>query len=91
MRIARGDLEGAFAQCAVVVEETFETPFIEHAFLEPEAGIAYPSGDGGVTVEIGTQASFDDRTQLAEILGLPEDKIRVVQLPMGGAFGAGKT
>ncbi len=86
-RIARGDLEGAFAECAVVVEETFETPFIEHAFLEPEAGIAYPSGDGGVTVEIGTQAAFDDRTQLAEILGLPEDKIRVVQLPMGGAFG----
>ncbi|MCJ7511756.1 MAG: molybdopterin-dependent oxidoreductase, partial [Anaerolineales bacterium] len=86
-RIARGDVDAAFKLCAVVVEETFETPFIEHGFLEPEAGIAYPSGEGGVTVEIGTQSAFDDRTQLAEILGLPEDKVRVVQLPMGGAFG----
>ncbi|GAB4541328.1 MAG: molybdopterin-dependent oxidoreductase [Anaerolineae bacterium] len=87
-RIERGDVEAAFAQCAVVLEETYRTPFIEHAFLEPESGIAFPTGDGGVTIQMGTQCAFDDRTQLSEILDLPEDKIRIVQLPMGGAFGA---
>jgi CO/xanthine dehydrogenase Mo-binding subunit len=86
-RIERGDVEAAFKQCAVVVEESYYSPFVEHGFLEPESGIAFPTGDGGVTVQIGTQCAFDDRTQLSEILGLPEDKIRVVQLPIGGAFG----
>jgi len=86
-RIERGDVETAFAQCAVVIEETYTTPFIEHAFLEPESGLAFPDDDGGVTIQMGTQCAFDDRTQLAEILALPEEKIRVVQLPMGGAFG----
>jgi aldehyde oxidoreductase len=86
-KIERGDVSAAFAECAVVVEETYFSPFIEHGFLEPESGIAFPTQDGGVTIQIGTQCAFDDRTQLSEILGLPEDKIRVVQLPMGGAFG----
>ena len=86
-KIERGDVEAAFQQCAVVFEETYTTPFIEHAFLEPESGIAFPDQDGGVTIHMGTQCAFDDRTQLSEILALPEEKIRVVQLPMGGAFG----
>lgn len=86
-RIQRGDIEAAWSRCAVVVEEAYFTPFIEHAFLEPEAGVAFPSGQEGVTLQLGTQCAFDDRTQLSEILALPEEQIRVVQLPMGGAFG----
>jgi aldehyde oxidoreductase len=86
--IIRGDVDEAFSQCAVVIEETYTTPFIEHAFLEPEAGIAYPDGKGGVVLEIGTQTIFDDRTQLSEILDLPEEKIRVIQTAQGGSFGA---
>jgi aerobic-type carbon monoxide dehydrogenase small subunit (CoxS/CutS family) len=86
--IERGDVEAAFAQCAVVLEDTYTTPFIEHAFLEPESGVAFPTEDGGVTIQIGTQCAFDDQTQLSEILDMPEEKIRVIQLPMGGAFGA---
>ncbi len=85
--IQRGDAVEAFSRCSVVVEETYTTPFIEHAFLEPESGIAFPTQDGGVMIQMGTQCAFDDRAQLSEILALPEDKIRVVQLPMGGAFG----
>ncbi len=85
--IRRGDAAEAFSLCSVVVEETYTTPFIEHAFLEPESGIAFPTQNGGVMIQMGTQCAFDDRTQLSEILALPEDKIRVVQLPMGGAFG----
>jgi len=86
--IVRGDVDKAFQECAVVVEDTYTTPFIEHAFLEPESGVAYPDGDGGVTLKIGTQTAFDDRTQLSEILAMPEGKIRVIQIPPGGAFGA---
>ena len=86
-QIVRGDVDAAWARCAVVSENTYTTPFIEHAFLEPEAGIAFPNEDGGVTVQIGNQCTFEDRAQLAEMLGLPLDKIRVVQLPVGGAFG----
>ena len=85
--IQRGDIAEAFSHCSVVVEETYTTPFIEHAFLEPESGIAFPTQDGGVMIQMDTQCAFDDRTQLSEILALPEDKIRVVQSPMGGAFG----
>jgi len=85
--IERGDVEKAFEECAVVVEDTYTTPFIEHAFMEPESGLAYADGEGGVVLEIGTQSVFDDRTQLSEILDLPEDKIRVIQTAQGGSFG----
>lgn len=86
--IVRGDVQKAFERCAVVVEHDFTTPAIEHAFLEPEAGIGIPTPDGGVTLKMGTQCAFDDRSQLSRILGLPEEKIRIIQQPMGGAFGA---
>ncbi len=85
--IERGDVDDAFRRSAVVLEDTFTTPFIEHGFIEPEAGLGFPTDDGGVTLKIGVQSVFDDRTQLSEILGLPEEKIRVIQLPIGGAFG----
>jgi CO/xanthine dehydrogenase Mo-binding subunit/aerobic-type carbon monoxide dehydrogenase small subunit (CoxS/CutS family) len=86
-QIIRGDVDEAFRQCAVVVEHTYTTPRIEHGFLEPESGIGFPTTDGGVMIRIGTQSIFDDRSQVARILGLPEEKVRVVQMPMGGAFG----
>jgi CO/xanthine dehydrogenase Mo-binding subunit/aerobic-type carbon monoxide dehydrogenase small subunit (CoxS/CutS family) len=86
--IVRGDVEEAYKKCAVIVENTYSTPFIEHGFLEPESGLAYPDGEGGVVLEMGTQTVFDDRAQLAEILDIPEEKIRVIQIPQGGSFGA---
>jgi aldehyde oxidoreductase len=85
--IVRGDVDAAFEHCAVVVESDYTTPFVEHGFLEPEAGIGHLEPDGTLVIEIGNQASFEDRTQLSEILGLPEEKIRVIQAPTGGAFG----
>jgi CO/xanthine dehydrogenase Mo-binding subunit/aerobic-type carbon monoxide dehydrogenase small subunit (CoxS/CutS family) len=86
-QIIRGDVDAAFRECAAVVEHTYTTPRIEHGFLEPEAGIGFPTEDGGVTIRMGTQCVFDDRSQVARILGLPEEKVRMVQMPMGGAFG----
>jgi aldehyde oxidoreductase len=86
-KIERGDVDAAFARCAVVFEGSYQTPFIEHAYLEPESGLGIPAGDGGVIIKFGTQAAFEDRRQLTKILGMPEEKVRVVQLPIGGAFG----
>ena len=85
--IIRGDVDQAFENCAVVIENEYTTPFIEHGFLEPESGLAYPDGDGGIVLELGTQSVFDDRAQLAEILDLPKEKIRVIQIAQGGSFG----
>jgi aldehyde oxidoreductase len=85
--IERGDVEKAFKQCSVVVEHDYYTPMIEHGFLEPESGVAYPNPDGGVTVLMGTQSVFDDRSQIAEILAMPEEMIRVIQIAQGGSFG----
>lgn len=86
--IERGDVEEAFKKCAVVVEDNYTTPAIEHGFMEPESGMAFPTADGGVEIRIGSQCVFEDRIQLSEILALPEEKIRVIENPIGGAFGA---
>lgn len=85
--LKRGDAEEAFKLCAHIVENDYHTPHIEHAFLEPESGLAFPTPDGGITVQIGSQGIFEDRRQLCNILAMPEEKIRVILLPMGGAFG----
>ena len=85
--IVRGDIDKAFQSCAIVVEGDYTTPFIEHGFLEPESGLAYPSDNGGLTIKYPTQCAFDDRKQLSEILAMPEEKIRVIALIPGGAFG----
>lgn len=85
--IVRGDVDKAFEECSVIVAQSYFTPFIEHGFLEPEAGLAFLDEDGTVVVKVPTQSAFDDRTQLSEILDMHPEKIRVVALPCGGAFG----
>ncbi len=85
--LKRGDVESVFQTAAVVVAGMFTTPFVDHAFLEPESGIAYPDEEGNIILELGTQCPFDDRDQIASALGLPLEKVRVRQAPMGGAFG----
>lgn len=86
-RVVRGDVDAALARCAHVVEEVFETQFIEHAFLEPEAALAVPAPDGALQVFTQNQGVFDDRRQLARILGIPEERLRVTLVATGGAFG----
>jgi selenium-dependent xanthine dehydrogenase len=85
--ITRGDVETAFAHCDLVLEHTYHTPVGEHAFMEPEAALAVPEADGGVTVYVGSQDPFADRAQIAASLALPEEQVRVVHMPTGGAFG----
>ena len=83
-----GDVEEGFAHADVVVEGEYQTPMIEHAFMEPEAGLAEADGDQ-ITLYVGTQIPFGDRALVAQILGLPDENVSaLLRLPMGGAFGA---
>jgi xanthine dehydrogenase molybdenum-binding subunit len=84
--INRGDVDEALRDSAHVVSHTFQTQFIEHMYLEPEACIAVPEDDG-LRVYTQGQGVFDDRRQIASFLGLSEEKIYVELVTNGGAFG----
>ena len=95
---SRGDLDAAMSGAAYTSQGIYETQMIEHGFMEPEACIAYPSSprlDGGTEggfrrgLEVLSQGQgvFEDRVQIAKLLGLPQEAINVVLVPNGGAFG----
>ncbi len=86
----KGDIEAGFAQADIIEEGTYYTPFLEHGFLETEAGLAYLDKEGVMTLHYPTQAPFHVRKQVAEALAWPEEKVRVITTPLGGGFG-GKT
>lgn len=86
-RIRKGDVEAGFAEAAVVIETEYRTPAQEHAFLQPEAGLAYIDDEGRVTVEVAGQWVHEDQGQIAHALDLPVDKVRVKYPAIGGAFG----
>ena len=87
LRFARGDIMAGFAGAAHVVEATYETPRQMHGFMETEGGHAFVDADGTLNVCAGGQHGRRDQMQLARILGMPEERIRVVSSPTGGAFG----
>lgn len=86
-KIRKGEIETGFSQADVIVESTYHLPFQEHAYLQPEAGLAYIDEDGRVTVQTGGQWAHTDRAQIAHSLRLPEDQVRVIYPAIGGAFG----
>jgi xanthine dehydrogenase molybdenum-binding subunit len=84
----RGDIDAAFDQCAHIVEQDFSTQRIEHAFLEPESTLAVPSKDGKrLHVYSGGQGIWDDRNDIANLLGLTNEQVTVELVTNGGAFG----
>ncbi len=85
--IQRGDADAALNASAHVVSGTWETQRIEHMFLEPESAIAAPMEGGSIRLLSQGQGVFDDRRQVADFLGLPQEKIFVELVPNGGAFG----
>ena len=84
---SRGDVDAALARSAHVIEQTFTTQPIEPAFLEPEACLALPQGDG-VKVFSQSQGSTFDQRQIARVLKLAPEVVEVELLASGGAFGA---
>ncbi|MEJ6785720.1 molybdopterin-dependent oxidoreductase [Aminobacter sp. Piv2-1] len=85
--VERGDPEAALAHAAAVVSGEIETSFVEHAYVEPEAGHAVFDGDT-LTVVACTQAPYMDRDDTARVLGLPPEKVRIVPTATGGGFGS---
>ena len=83
----RGNVDIALANSTHVVHEVFNTQRIEHAFLEPESTLAVPSADGHLHVYSGGQGVWDDRDQIAAILGVDTTAVTVELVSNGGAFG----
>ena len=86
-RIRTGDVEAGFAESAVVIEGEYRTPAQEHAYLQPEAGLAYIDDEGRVTVVVAGQWTHEDQEEIAHALDLPLEKVRVKYAAVGGAFG----
>lgn len=85
--VRRGDAAAALAGSAHVVFGEIETGFIEHAYIEPEAGAAWMEGDT-LVIRACTQAPVMDRDDTAAILGLPVDRVRIIPSAVGGGFGS---
>jgi CO/xanthine dehydrogenase Mo-binding subunit len=85
--LRKGDVDRGFADADVVAENTFGTQWVDHAFMETEAGFAYPDGDGRIVIRSSTQNVHYKRAEVAAMLGVPEERIRVLQATTGGGFG----
>ncbi len=85
--IRKGDVETGFAAADIVLDGDFATTWQEHAFLQPEAGVAWIDEAGRVIVETAGQWLHEDRKQIAQMLGLPEEQVVIRYAAIGGAFG----
>ena len=85
-KIRKGDIEAGFREAAVVVERSYRTPFIDHAFIEPEAGVAWLDENGVITIRVATQV-IEHFRDVANVLGLPHSRVRIIAPYIGGGFG----
>lgn len=86
-KLIKGDVAIGFAEADVILERTYQVPFLEHAYLEPDVSRAIPQPDGVMLVEGPMQAPFTTRRNVALVLGVPINQVRVRQIHMGGGFG----
>lgn len=86
-RVVCGDVEEALAKADIVVEGEYETGFVEHAYIEPEAGFARRVGDR-IEIQACTQSPYMDRDDIAKILGLAPEQVRIIPTAVGGGFGS---
>jgi aldehyde oxidoreductase len=86
-RVVRGNVDAALAGADVVAEAEYETGFVEHAYIEPEAGFARRVGDQ-VEIQACTQSPYMDRSDIATILGIAPERVRIIPTAVGGGFGS---
>ena len=86
-RIRHGDVQAALLDADVIVEAEYDIPGQEHAYLQPEAGVAYLDEAGRVTIIASGQWAHEDRQQVAHALDMPEEQVRIIYPAIGGAFG----
>src|SRR6202030_4826816 len=86
-RVVRGDVDLALADADVIAATEIETGFVEHAYIEPEAGFARRVGDR-IEIQACTQSPYMDRDDVAKILGVAPEAVRIIPTAVGGGFGA---
>ena len=82
-----GDSQRGFKEAEVTIEETYTTTWVDHAYLEPDAGISYLDEEGRITVVCPTQNVHYDQKEVASVLSLPLEQVRIIQCATGGGFG----
>ncbi len=85
-RVRKGDVEVGLAEADAVAEGSWRTRFVEHAYIEPEAGYARRVGDS-LEIWVTTQAPYMDRDETAQVLGLAPEQVRIIPSACGGGFG----
>ncbi len=85
--VRKGDSLAEWAQCPVKLEQRYTSVPQEHAYIEPEGALAIPTREGGVVVYAPNQSPFVNHGNLALVLDLPHNLVRVIQPPVGGSFG----
>lgn len=87
IKVRKGDIDKGFAEAEVILERTYHTPTTDHAFIEPECSIARVTDEGRIEVYVGSQIPYSDRSQVAAVMNMPEDRIRIKGMLIGGGFG----
>ena len=86
-KVRKGDIEKGFTQSEVIVENTYRTQVVDHVYMETESGVGKIDEHGNLVIWNSCQYPFRDRRQIASVLGLSQNKVRVIQATTGGAFG----
>ena len=87
-RVKRGgDIDEVFAKSKYVVSHVYNTPFTEHAFMEPECAVCRNEGEDGLTLYTASQNIFDELREISHILNLPPEKVHIISKLVGGGFG----
>ena len=87
-KVKKGNSEKAFENCLAVVEKTYQTSCLEHTYLEPDAGAGYVERDGTIVIFASTQNPHYDHSDVVSILGVEDEKVRIIQAATGGGFGS---
>ncbi len=87
IKVRKGDVLKGFEEADQVFDHTFHTQITDHAFMEPECSIAVPTQEGRMEVYVGSQIPYEDRRQIARVMGWEESRVRVIGQKMGGGFG----
>lgn len=86
-QVIKGDIQRGFKEADVVIENTFTTTWVDHAYLEPDAGVAFLDEEGRITIVCPTQNVHYDQREVASVLALPLNQVRIIQSATGGGFG----
>ncbi|MDI7260061.1 MAG: xanthine dehydrogenase family protein molybdopterin-binding subunit [Thermodesulfobacteriota bacterium] len=84
--VVKGDVEKGFSEADAIVENTYRVPFVDHAYLEPESGVAWIDENGVITIRVSTQV-IEHFRGVADVLNLPHNRVRVTGTYVGGGFG----